>query len=183
MHLRGVPCYDRAAIDITRQREYWDGHPVELGDAWTLRKEDKVARCILVSHPLGWELGLMTSDLLRSQVCRSSDEVLTTLELWKAAHRLTRPSHPNDQTHSHCCRVLTVVREHVSDLEGRVRRLRPYWSPPLAVTYILLGILLQAWFCFGRDRPATRGALVTQVGAGVLYAAASLAFSGGCYLS
>jgi hypothetical protein len=66
---------------------------------------------------------------------------------------------------------------------GFVVYVYPYWSPPLAVTYILVGILLQAWFCFGRDRPATGGTLVTQVGAGVLYAAASMVFSGGCYQS
>jgi hypothetical protein len=36
------------------RREQWDGHPVELGDAWTLRKGEKVSRCILVSHELGW---------------------------------------------------------------------------------------------------------------------------------
>ena len=53
-------------MNTTRQREYWDGHPLELGDAWTLRKGDKVARCTLVSHPLGWELRLLTIDLLRS---------------------------------------------------------------------------------------------------------------------
>jgi hypothetical protein len=39
---------------------------------------DKVATCILGSHPFGWELRLMTTDLLRSQVCRSSEEVLST---------------------------------------------------------------------------------------------------------
>jgi hypothetical protein len=69
----------------TPQREHWDGDPVELGDAWILRKGEKVARSILVSHPLGWELQLMTTDLLRSQVCRSSDEVLDTCEAWNAA--------------------------------------------------------------------------------------------------
>lgn len=67
------------------QRPDWDGHPVELGAAWTLRKGDKVASCILVSHPLGWELRLMATDLLRSQVCKSSDEVLATQESWKSA--------------------------------------------------------------------------------------------------
>ena len=44
------------------------GDPIELGDAWTLRKGENIARCILVTHLLGWELRLMTSDLLRSQV-------------------------------------------------------------------------------------------------------------------
>jgi hypothetical protein len=32
-----------AAMNPTPQREYWDGHPVELGDAWTLRNRGKVA--------------------------------------------------------------------------------------------------------------------------------------------
>lgn len=72
-------------MNTTRQREYWNGDPIELGDAWTLRKGEKIARCILVTHPLGWELRLMTNDLLRSQVCRSSDEILDTHEAWKTA--------------------------------------------------------------------------------------------------
>jgi hypothetical protein len=55
------------------QRADWDGHPVECGDAWVLRKADKTARCSLVTHPLGWELRLITTDLLRSQVCRSAE--------------------------------------------------------------------------------------------------------------
>jgi hypothetical protein len=53
----------------TIQREFWDGHPVDCGDAWVLRKGDNVARCSLVTHPFGWELRLITTDLLRSQVC------------------------------------------------------------------------------------------------------------------
>jgi len=69
----------------TPQRPDWAGHPVELGAAWTLRKGDKVAQRVLVSHQLGWELRLMTSDSLWSQVCRSSDEVLETHEAWKVA--------------------------------------------------------------------------------------------------
>jgi len=46
---------------------------------------DKVARCLVVSHPFGWELRLMAGELVRSQVCRSSEEILTTQEAWKAA--------------------------------------------------------------------------------------------------
>ena len=72
-------------MNTTPQRENWDGHPVDLGDAWVLRKGDKVARCSLVTHQLGFELRLLTTDLVRSQVCRSSDEVLDTHEAWKAA--------------------------------------------------------------------------------------------------
>ena len=72
-------------MNTTPQREDWNGHPVELGDAWTLRKGTKVARCRLVSHQLGWELRLLVGELLRSQVCRSSDEILTTPKSWKMA--------------------------------------------------------------------------------------------------
>ena len=50
-----------------------------------VRKAERVARCILVSNPFGWQLRLMTPELLRSQVCRSSTEVLDTSEQWKAA--------------------------------------------------------------------------------------------------
>jgi hypothetical protein len=57
--------------------------PVDLGDAWTLHKGTKVARCVLVSHEFGWELRLMVGELVRSQVCRSSEEILTTQEAWK----------------------------------------------------------------------------------------------------
>jgi hypothetical protein len=72
-------------MNLTPQRENCDGHPVPLGYAWTMRKGDKVARCELWSHQFGWELRLMTTDLLRSQVCRSSEEILNTHEQWKAA--------------------------------------------------------------------------------------------------
>ena len=37
-----------------------------------------------VTHRFGWELRLITTDL-RSQVCRSSEEVLDSEERWKAA--------------------------------------------------------------------------------------------------
>ena len=39
---------------------------------------------------------------------------------------------------------------------GFVIHANPYWPPPLAATYVLCGILLQAWFCFGRKRPEFR---------------------------
>jgi len=41
-------------MSATLQREHWDGHPVDCGDAWTLRKGDKVVRCSLVTHQFGW---------------------------------------------------------------------------------------------------------------------------------
>ena len=67
------------------QRESLGRHPVELGDAWTLQKGSKQPRCVLVSHPFGRELRLMVGELLRSQVCRTQDEILNTQESWKAA--------------------------------------------------------------------------------------------------
>jgi hypothetical protein len=74
-----------AAMNATPQREYWDGHPVELGECLDAAQRWQGRACILVTHPLGWELRLMTSDLLRSQVCRSSQEILSTHEQWRAA--------------------------------------------------------------------------------------------------
>jgi hypothetical protein len=68
-----------------RERENWMGHPIALRDAWVLRSGDKVARCSLVSHPLGWELALFTTDLVRTQVCRSTEGILNTHEEWKKA--------------------------------------------------------------------------------------------------
>ena len=42
--------------------------------------------CRLMSHELGWELRLeIDDDLQRSAVCRSQDEILDTMEQWKAA--------------------------------------------------------------------------------------------------
>ena len=73
-------------MNTTPQRENWNGHPVELGDSWTLRKGTKVARCALVGHhQLGWELRIMVGELLPSQKCRSSDEILTAQKPWRTA--------------------------------------------------------------------------------------------------
>ena len=38
-------------MNTTRQRQFWDGSNSAM--AWTLRKGEKVARCILVTPPLG----------------------------------------------------------------------------------------------------------------------------------
>ena len=56
-----------------------------LGVAWTLKKRDHVAQCVLFSHQFGWELRLEVGALFRTQVCRSSEEILNTQESWKAA--------------------------------------------------------------------------------------------------
>ena len=66
---------------------------------------------------------------------------------------------------------------------GFVIYVYPYWSPRVAVAWVLGGILVQAGFCFARPRTASDPKLRTQVGAGVLYAATIIVFSGGCYQS
>ena len=68
------------------QREYWTGEQTELGDAWTLQKGSRVARCVLKSHLFGHELVLLVDgDLLQSKVSKSTDEGLTTQQLWQTA--------------------------------------------------------------------------------------------------
>lgn len=69
----------------TPLRDVWNGHPVALGIAWTLKKRDHVAQCVLFSHEFGWELRLEVGELFRTQVCRSTEEILDTQESWKAA--------------------------------------------------------------------------------------------------
>jgi hypothetical protein len=65
---------------------------------------------------------------------------------------------------------------------GLVIYLYPYWPPPLAIAYVLGGILLQAWLCFRAGRPS--GArLVGQVAAGILYVAALAMLPGHLYMS
>ena len=59
---------------------------IELGNAWTLRQGTKTARCVLLITPhLGWELRLIVGELLLSQTCCSSEEILSTHQAWKAA--------------------------------------------------------------------------------------------------
>jgi len=60
----------------------------------------------------------------------------------------------------------------------------PYWASPLAATYVLGGILLQAWFCFARRRRSRHPyALWSQIVTGLGYVAALAAFPGGIYQS
>jgi hypothetical protein len=72
------------------QREFWDGHPVPLGHGVVLRKRrgDRNLEAVfrLQSHQLGFEMFLEVNGLLsRSQVCRSSDDVIGTFEHWRNA--------------------------------------------------------------------------------------------------
>ena len=56
-----------------------------LGITWTLNKRDQIAQCVLFSHEFGWELRLEVGELFRTQVCRSTEEILDTQESWKAS--------------------------------------------------------------------------------------------------
>ncbi len=74
----------------TLQREHWPGEPARLGESWRLHKSGcapaKEAVCRLQSHVFGWELILeINGSLYASQVCRNSEQVLTTSEQWKKA--------------------------------------------------------------------------------------------------
>lgn len=74
----------------TFQRENWPGYAAELGEGFRVYKsrgsQQLEAICGLRTHQLGWELVLnVNGQLQRSQVCRSSDEVLERTERWKSA--------------------------------------------------------------------------------------------------
>ena len=66
-------------------REGWSGEAAFLGNAWTMTKGTRTATCALYSHQFGWELRLTISELLRTQVCRGTDDVLRVQEEWRAA--------------------------------------------------------------------------------------------------
>ena len=62
--------------------------PVELGELFVVTMNRRKARCVLQTHQFGWEVRLFVgtqADVVRSQVCRTQDEALTTGEQWKAA--------------------------------------------------------------------------------------------------
>jgi hypothetical protein len=68
------------------QRHTWYGEPKELDDCFRLRKGARLAVCRVWTHQFGWELGLViNTELRRSQVCRSQEEVFSTGEEWKTA--------------------------------------------------------------------------------------------------
>jgi hypothetical protein len=62
---------------------------VELAELFHSAKGNKRrVRCLIFSHQFGFELRLVfgsKAELLRSQVCRTDEEVLSTGETWKAA--------------------------------------------------------------------------------------------------
>jgi len=52
------------SMNPTPQREFWNANAVELETLWTLTKRGKVARLVLLTHQLGWELRIDSGDLL-----------------------------------------------------------------------------------------------------------------------
>ena len=72
-------------MNMTPQREFWNGNAVELQLLWTLTKRVQVARLVLLTHQLGWELRIDSGDLLMTQVCRSDREIQDVSAAWKAA--------------------------------------------------------------------------------------------------
>lgn len=66
----------------------WYGEPKELGDLFRLTKNRPEARASVWTHQLGWEVRLLGGrqlEAVRSQVCRSQDEILATDEDWRAS--------------------------------------------------------------------------------------------------
>ena len=61
---------------------------------WRLTKRDHVAQCLLFSYHFGWELRLEVGELFRTQVCRSTEEILNTQESWKATMTRGRSTFP-----------------------------------------------------------------------------------------
>ena len=74
-----------ARMNLTPQREFWNGQPALLETVWTLTKRAHVAHCVLFSHEFGWELQLDVGELFRTQVCRSDREIEDVSAAWKAA--------------------------------------------------------------------------------------------------
>ena len=73
-------------MDHSGMMRYNRGHGVQdMGNVWTLRKGEKRLVCTLHTHRLGWELRLWYGrELVRSQVCTTQDDVVSTAEKWKA---------------------------------------------------------------------------------------------------
>ena len=66
---------------------------------------------------------------------------------------------------------------------GGVIYVYPYWSPAAALAWVAGGLLVQAWFSLRPSGTIRRSGVLSQVGAGLLYAASVVVLSGGCYQS
>jgi hypothetical protein len=78
---RNMPTNGRYVQGLQQQ---WDEVSRELGTLWSARSGARIARCIIVSHPGGWELRLVRgTSVLRSVVHHEQDILLTEAEAWK----------------------------------------------------------------------------------------------------
>ena len=66
---------------------------------------------------------------------------------------------------------------------GGVIYVYPYWPPAAALAWVAGGMLVQAWFSLRRSGTIRRSEVLSQVGAGLVYAASVVVFAGGCYQS
>jgi len=61
----------------------WVG-PKDMGTMWTVAKRGDWLRCVLWTHPLGWELRKMKNDrLLRTEVCKQPGDVFALASRWQ----------------------------------------------------------------------------------------------------
>jgi hypothetical protein len=78
------------------QRPTSHGEPTELGDLFRLTKNRRKAHAVLFTHQFGWEVWLLLgsqAEALRTQVCRTQDEVLTTaFDRKKTTRGATKPA-------------------------------------------------------------------------------------------
>lgn len=72
-------------MNQTPQRDSWDHTPRELETLWSLAKRGKVARCVLWSHLLGWEIKIDSPEILLTQVVRSDHEIEQVAAGWRDA--------------------------------------------------------------------------------------------------
>ena len=72
-------------MNTSPRRVFWNGQPAELKTVWTLTKPGKVARLVLLTHQLGWELRIESGALLMTQVCRSDRDIEDVSAAWRAA--------------------------------------------------------------------------------------------------
>ena len=81
-------------MNTTTIREIWNGHPVELDVLGPSASENDVAQCVLFSHEAGWERRLdAAGQIVQAQVCRTQEEVRSTLEARRRIVALLRLRH------------------------------------------------------------------------------------------
>lgn len=63
----------------------FDG-PRVIADMWSASKDGRTIHCALLTHALGWELRVATTDeFARTEVCKTQPEVFDTSAKWRIA--------------------------------------------------------------------------------------------------